>query len=129
MLCMVLKSWNNVTAWGINLDIAGFLDELMAGSITPVLNIVLLIPVGFFLASCRGARFAVIIGVSGSILVESLEFVFHLGVLDVLDICTNVMGVLIGIGCLSAMRWMGFRRVDIDGGHFYLVRRHDSSAI
>ena len=126
MVCMVLKSWSNVTAWGFNFDITEILDELSNGSITPVLNIVLLIPIGFFLASLRGTIFAMEVGLCGTVLVESTEFALHLGVWDISDICTNIIGILIGVACLSGVKSLGFHRVDIDERHFSIIQRDDS---
>ena len=65
-----------------------------------IANILLFIPLGFFLSSVvkRHKIFAVLlIGISISLLIEYLQYSYNKGVADINDVVSNVLGLIVGM--------------------------------
>ncbi|MDR1567866.1 MAG: VanZ family protein [Streptococcaceae bacterium] len=82
---------------GINLDFSLFWIDLQYTTFEFVMNIVLFVPLGWFLAYKMRYLTVSIFSFVLILTVECLQFWLSLGVLDVIDILTNLIGVLCGI--------------------------------
>lgn len=121
-LCILLKTRTNVNpALGININPLGILQELQAGSLTPLFNCILFIPIGFFAGSLakRSYLYATIIAIIG---VELAQLIFRIGVCDISDMLTNSLGTICGwllYGVLA--RGISLRR---NGKHISIHSKH-----
>ena len=73
------------------------------------LNILLFLPLGFLIPWCFRLKLpsVIIIGFCFSIILESLQFVFRLGLCEIDDVIHNTIGSAIGYGL-----WKFFYRID-----------------
>jgi len=68
-------------------------------------NIVLFMPFAFILMWCfriSNTRTVILLGCLTSVLIEIIQYIYHLGVADVDDVILNTLGVAIG-ACLSRL--------------------------
>lgn len=85
-------------------------EELIAEN---VMNVVVFIPVGLLLGCAFGKMTwwkVMIIGMSVSVAVEVMQFVYKRGLAEVDDVIHNTLGCLVGYGLLSIVRY-GFERL------------------
>lgn len=62
-----------------------------------LLNIVLFVPVGYFLANFTFPCFTLVISLGISLCVELIQFLTYRGILDVDDLISNVCGAAVGL--------------------------------
>lgn len=68
-----------------------------------IMNAVVFVPMGLYLKMLAvSGKKAILIGVSGSLAFEVLQFVFAIGGSDITDIMTNTLGTVVGV-CLYAL--------------------------
>lgn len=79
---------------GVNLN--PFQADLLSSGFA--LNVMMFIPMGFVLrAILRNSRKAVVVGFCSVLLIEFVQFVFSLGIADVIDVVANTLGIGIGV--------------------------------
>lgn len=105
---------------GLNLDLTDAAQH-MTGEL--VFNVALLVPFGALTYRWWG-RLGVALGVAGVVVlgVEALQYVFALGVSDVVDVVTNLAGVVIGycvVAVAARCRWT----VREDKRHYVILRQ------
>ena len=84
----------NIGRQGFSLDLQSFTYNWIYGDkLVPTMNIIMFIPLGFLckLSWKHVAYFTLAIG-----LVEGSQYLFHLGIFDLGDILTNLLGFIIG---------------------------------
>ncbi|MGT2949128.1 hypothetical protein [Streptococcus devriesei] len=96
----------NIGHQGLVLDPLSFIHDIANGSrFVPAMNLLMFIPIGFLYPPSKANLSLSLLGL---ILLESCQYVFHLGVLDLGDISLNFISLLIGnsfhISCLP--RWI-----------------------
>ena len=82
-----------------------------------LLNILVMIPLGYMLPlvlenARHPLRWTALCGFALSLLVELLQYVMHLGYLELDDLFNNTLGCLIGIGIFILLKW-GIGRIPI----------------
>lgn len=93
---------------GVNLSFAGFWIDLQYSTFEVVMNIILFIPLGILLANKLKIVSTVLLSLIFIITIESIQYIFKLGVFDVIDIATNFSGILIGY--LPVRIWLYFNK-------------------
>ena len=91
---------------GVNLSFSGFWIDLQYSTFEVIMNVILFIPLGILLANKLKLVSTVILSFLLIIAIESIQYIFKLGVFDVIDIATNFSGILIGY--LPTRVWLYF---------------------
>lgn len=91
---------------GVNLSFSGFWIDLQYSTFEVIMNVILFIPLGILLANKLKLVSTVILSFLFIIAIESIQYIFKLGVFDVIDIATNFSGILIGY--LPTRVWLYF---------------------
>lgn len=91
---------------GVNLSFAGFWIDLQYSTFEVVMNVILFIPLGILLANKLKLRSTILLSLIFILAIESIQYLFKLGVFDVIDIATNFAGILIGY--LPTRLWLYF---------------------
>ncbi|MBS7578219.1 MULTISPECIES: VanZ family protein [unclassified Enterococcus] len=92
---------------GINLSFTGFWIDLQYSTFEVIMNIVLFIPLGILLANKLKLVSTILLSLLFILSIESIQYIFKLGVFDVIDIATNFSGILIGY--LPTRLWLFYR--------------------
>ncbi len=86
----------NIGVQRMSLDFLSFVNDFQySGRFVPVMNLLMFIPLGAILPkrwSTLGMAFL------GIVMVETCQYVFHLGVFDLGDVTLNVLSIAIGMG-------------------------------
>lgn len=79
---------------GVELNPLSFMYEIYYGSISyPLMNIILFVPVGFFIKDFKQAFIPIILGL---LTIEIVQYIGHLGIFDIGDSVANFIGVSSG---------------------------------
>lgn len=86
---------------GINLNLADVVATVQVYPGMLLLNIALFMPLGWYLCRRFGsiAR-AALVALAVSFVLEALQYVFVLGLTDIVDVCANALG-----GCMGGLAW------------------------
>lgn len=86
---------------GINLNLADVVATVQVYPGMLLLNIALFVPLGWYLCRRFGsiAR-AALVALAVSFVLEVLQYVFELGLTDIVDVCANTLG-----GCMGGLAW------------------------
>jgi glycopeptide antibiotics resistance protein len=108
---------------GFNLDVSDLYREIIGYPVSVLVNLLLFAPVGML--AIRYVRslpkaLALALGLIGAI--ETVQYVLHLGIFDVVDIILNMIGFTVGYLVLGIMRDAGFRVVQDGTGWATIVR-------
>ncbi|AMF86128.1 VanZ family protein [Streptococcus mutans] len=84
----------DIGAQGLSLNPLSFITEIANGSkFVPVMNLLMFIPLGLlFPLSKTNLSFSLL----GLLLIESCQYMFHLGILDLGDVTLNLLSIAIG---------------------------------
>ena len=103
---MAERKFDFTPFWSFRAILAGRKDLLTQD----IMNVAAFIPIGFLLA-CAFDRLkgwqALLIGGGFSVLIESLQFVLRRGFAEFDDVFHNVVGCLIGWGCMWGLHGCG----------------------
>ncbi|MBP2622198.1 VanZ family protein [Streptococcus panodentis] len=92
----------NIGLQGFSLNLQSFVYLWIYGDkLVPTMNVIMFIPLGFL---CRPSWKSAAIFTLAISLVEGSQYLFHLGIFDLGDILTNLLGFVIG-SCLLQSRW------------------------
>ncbi|EHJ52006.1 VanZ family protein [Streptococcus macacae] len=84
----------NIGSQGLILNPLSFIRDISHGSrFVPFMNLVMFIPLGFLFSLTKLNLSLTLLGL---VLIESCQYVFHLGVLDLGDITLNLLSIIIG---------------------------------
>lgn len=89
---------------GVNLNPLTLFSDIVFIPFYPIANFVSFIPIGIFIKYISinvKSRFLFIGGFLGSIVIESIQYIFNLGVTDINDVITNGCGFALGVWLLS----------------------------
>lgn len=81
---------------GVNLDFSRFIMDLEYSTFEIVMNTVLFIPIGLLLGNKKRIFTMIFLSITFILSIEITQYLFKLGIFDVIDIATNFTGVLIG---------------------------------
>lgn len=91
---MYFLLFKSIGIQGIELNPISFITDMFYGDIFIVLfNIIMFIPLGFALNLTKKNMIFILFCL---FLVETIQFIFHLGFFDLSDIVTNFIGYLLG---------------------------------
>lgn len=94
LLLLYVLFFKNIGVQGYSLNPLSFIGEIKSGSyFVPVMNLLMFIPLGCLFAPSKENLFLSFLVL---LLVESCQYVFHLGVFDLGDITLNLASILIG---------------------------------
>ncbi|MCL2756905.1 MAG: VanZ family protein [Coriobacteriia bacterium] len=103
---------------GVNLDILDLYAQLYWEPLQVVFNILFFIPLGaliFRYIKSPLKAFPLALGII--VLIEILQFVFHSGFTDIVDVVMNMLGFAIGYMTFDILRDKGFHIVALDKKH------------
>lgn len=84
----------NIGTQGFSLNPLSFIGEIENGSrFVPVMNLLMFVPLGFLYPLSRKN---ILLGFLGILMIESCQFVFHLGIFDLGDVSLNLLSLTIG---------------------------------
>lgn len=89
---------------GINLNPLTLFSDIVFIPFYPIANFISFIPIGIFIKYISinvKSRFLFIGGFFGSIAIETIQYIFNLGVTDINDVITNGCGFALGVWILS----------------------------
>ncbi len=77
----------------------------------PLLNVLVFIPFGFLLRRMWNTKiyFYVLSAFAASLLFETVQYIFAIGVSDITDLFTNTLGGTIGLGLALVLEWIRVR--------------------
>lgn len=108
---------------GINLNPLNLLAQFNETAFIVFANIVLFIPVGFLLfLHFKKLKTAVVVATMGLIILETIQYLFHLGIADVTDVMTNLSGIVLGYLALDLLRDFGWK-TQTDSTYIYFYRK------
>lgn len=94
LLLLYVLFFKNIGVQGYSLNPLSFIGEIKSGShFVPVMNLLMFIPLGCLFVPSKENLFLSFLVL---LLVESCQYVFHLGVFDLGDITLNLASILIG---------------------------------
>lgn len=100
---------------GINLDITQFGAQFASTPLDMMWNIVIFLPLGMVLQALIKSMWKTAIGAAVlALIVEGAQYIFSVGIFDILDIVLNVGGIMLGALIISSAM--------LDGWHFGMDR-------
>lgn len=120
VMCIMLKS-RGVS--GVNFDPSQIVGQFVTSPAVLLFNVVIFIPAGMLLHLIfnKPAR-PFMIALALILIMETSQAVFHLGIFDVVDIITNLMGFTIGYLIVDAFLHSG-HRIKRSEGHYVVGKR------
>lgn len=92
----------------VNLDISACLIELEQYPLVEILNVLLWIPFGAWLRlKTTNYKTAVMSGFIFSLVIETIQYIFALGVSDINDLIANTLGFVIGFWLVDRIKHQG----------------------
>lgn len=108
---------------GVNLDPIDFFYQLLESPGALLVNLMLFAPLGAMLRMrCERMVVALLGGVALSSSIEVIQYIFSLGICDVVDVMMNVLGVVIGFLVADVATEYGYHVVAKDDGHFSIEK-------
>lgn len=100
---------------GINLDITQFGAQFASTPLDMMWNIAIFLPLGMVLQALIKSMWKTAIGAAVlALIVEGAQYIFSVGIFDILDIVLNVGGIMLGALIISSAM--------LDGWHFGMDR-------
>lgn len=100
---------------GINLDITQFGAQFASTPLDMMWNIAIFLPLGMVLQALIKSMWKTAIGAAVlALMVEGAQYIFSVGIFDILDIVLNVGGIMLGALIISSAM--------LDGWHFGMDR-------
>ncbi len=84
----------NIGMQGYSLNPLSFLTDIMNGSrFVPIMNVLMFIPLGFLFPLTKEN---LLFSLFGLLMIETCQYVFHLGIFDLGDVTLNLLSIVIG---------------------------------
>jgi hypothetical protein len=100
---------------GVNLDFSDLYQSVIEYPASVLINLLLFVPMGAvvfrYSASAPRAFGLALVAIAG---METLQYVLHLGIFDVVDIVVNMVGFSLGYLTLGILKEAGFRIIRVD---------------
>jgi hypothetical protein len=100
---------------GVNLDFSDLYQSIIEYPASVLINLLLFVPMGAvvfrYIASAPRAFGLALVAIAG---METLQYVLHLGIFDVVDVVVNMVGFSLGYLTLGILKEAGFRIVRVD---------------
>lgn len=94
LMLLYVLFFKNIGVQGYSLNPLSFITDMRSGSrFVPLMNLLMFIPLGCLFEPSKGN---LTLSLLGLLLVESCQYVFHLGIFDLGDITLNIASILIG---------------------------------
>jgi glycopeptide antibiotics resistance protein len=98
VIFITLVMLKSIGVQGLNLDFTQIVTDFSISPSEMFMNIVLFIPLGVMIKRVmKRFTLSIVAGLVLSIIIENIQYVFHLGIFDVIDIAMNFAGIVLGV--------------------------------
>ena len=105
-----VELFKSVGVRGVNFDITDILSQMSIAPESLLVNILMFVPLGALVRTKTARlRFALAIGLGIPLAFELVQYLFSLGILDIVDIAANFVGTLTGFLLADVLASLGVR--------------------